>query len=62
MDRISAVAAGSIAIGVIVLGLKYAAFVLMTAPIASRWSDCRVGLAPLETPPLHAARQKRSFI
>ena len=28
MDRISAVAAGSIAIGVIVLGLKYAAFVL----------------------------------
>jgi Cation efflux family len=28
MDRISAVAAGSIVIGVIVLGLKYAAFVL----------------------------------
>src|SRR5438067_8903027 len=35
----------------------------MTAPIASGWSDCRVGLAPTgKAPPLHGARQLPTFL
>src|SRR5436305_5576659 len=35
----------------------------MTAPIASGWSDCRVGLAPTgKAPPLHGARQRPTFV
>src|SRR5438477_6348642 len=35
----------------------------MTAPIASGWSDCRVGLAPTgKAPPLHGARQHRTLM
>jgi hypothetical protein len=34
----------------------------MTAPIASGWSDCRVGLAPTgKTPPLHGAHPERTL-
>jgi len=34
----------------------------MTAPIASGWSDSRVGLSPTgKTPPSHGARQNPSF-
>src|ERR1700732_1213694 len=34
----------------------------MTAPIASGWSGCRVGLAPTEkAPPCHGARHIRTF-
>src|SRR5208283_2746454 len=33
----------------------------MTAPVASGWSGCRVGLAPTgKAPPLHGAREKRT--
>jgi hypothetical protein len=35
----------------------------MTAPIASGWSDSRVGLSPTgKTPPLHGARQFQTYI
>src|SRR6266849_5479245 len=35
----------------------------MTAPIASGWSGCRVGLAPTgKAPPFHGARQKRTSV
>jgi len=34
----------------------------MTAPVASGWSGCRVGLAPTgKAPPYHGARQNRSY-
>ena len=34
----------------------------MTAPIASGWSDSRVGLSPTgKTPPLHGARQNKRY-
>ncbi len=34
----------------------------MTAPVASGWSDRRVGLAPTgKAPPYHGARQKQDF-
>jgi hypothetical protein len=34
----------------------------MTAPVASGWSNCRVGFAPTaKAPPCHGARQKRTF-
>src|SRR5882762_3699881 len=33
----------------------------MTAPVASGWSGCRVGLAPTgKAPPFHGARHKRT--
>jgi hypothetical protein len=35
----------------------------MTAPVASGWSGCRVGLAPTgKAPPYHGARQKQTLI
>jgi hypothetical protein len=35
----------------------------ITAPVASGWSGCRVGLAPTgKAPPLHGARQKRTLL
>jgi hypothetical protein len=34
----------------------------LTAPVASGWSRCRVGLAPTgKAPPFHGARQERSL-
>src|SRR6266446_4182270 len=33
----------------------------MPAPVASGWSGCRVGLAPLEAPPCHGAHPKETF-
>jgi hypothetical protein len=34
----------------------------IAAPVASGWSNCRVGLAPTgKAPPYHGARQKRTF-
>jgi hypothetical protein len=34
----------------------------MTAPVASGWNGCRVGLAPTgKAPPFHGARQNRTL-
>jgi hypothetical protein len=34
----------------------------IAAPVASGWSDCRVGFSPTgKAPPFHGARQERTF-
>ena len=41
---------------------KYHFVASTVAPVASGWSDCRVGLSPTgKAPPLLGARQFRSF-